>query len=134
MAPLQLNWSLLTWGPGGSNEGLEWLPEYAQGGILRLSQLQNFSSLKQEVVANADGFKKMLQSREPQKEAFPGGLDGKYSEFQKLLILQALRPDKFAQKVKEFLAKELGPEAIQPRTLNLASAYERSSATTPILV
>jgi dynein heavy chain len=55
------------------------------------------------------------------------------SNFQRLLILKALRPDKFVPAVASFVTATLGPQFTEPPPFNLASAFADSSATTPLL-
>jgi dynein heavy chain len=55
------------------------------------------------------------------------------SNFQRLLILRALRPDKFVPAVATFVTSTLGPRFTEPPPFDLASAFADSSATTPLL-
>lgn len=70
---------------------------------------------------------------EPEKAQIPGERDMKYDEFQKLVIIRALRPDRVAFKATTFVANNLGQKFTEPPVLDMAQVLSESSALTPLI-
>lgn len=57
------------------------------------------------------------------------------TSFQKLLVIQAFRPDRLETAMKHFACDILGIKEISPETLNLRKLYSRETiCTEPILI
>lgn len=61
--------------------------------ILILPALPKFASFAREFETNVDGWKRIFDSPEPHKEAFPGRWQDDLDAFQKLLVMRSLRYD-----------------------------------------
>lgn len=67
------------------------------------------------------------------RAAYPEPWQSKLDDFQKMLVLKCLRPDKVTNAMQLYLAKYLGQEFIEPQTAELSAIYSESSPTTPIV-
>ncbi len=54
----------------------------------------NFFLFRDDFVKNIEGWKKIFDSKEPQKELLPQPFNEKFTDFQKMTVVRCLRPDK----------------------------------------
>lgn len=64
---------------------------------------------------------------------FPEPWATKLDDFERLLVLKCLRPDKVINAMQIYLAKYLGQQFIEPQIANLSAVYMASSNTKPIV-
>ena len=58
---------------------------------------------------------KIFDSGEPHHEPLPGEWNDKLDDFQKIIILKCLRPDKITNAMQDYVAKFLGQRFIEPQ-------------------
>ena len=56
-----------------------------------------------------------------------------YSDFQKMLVLRALRLDKLVPTISQFVANDLGQKYIEPPPFDLEGTYQDSTSTSPLV-
>lgn len=64
---------------------------------------------------------------------FPEPWETKLDDFEKLLILKCLRPDKLINAIQIFLTKTIGRQFVEPQVTELSTIYEESLHSTPIV-
>ncbi|XP_028430624.1 dynein heavy chain 1, axonemal isoform X1 [Perca flavescens] len=116
-----------------TNPAVSWLSERAWQDILGLSALDNFSNLAKSFVEHLQGFKRIFDSNQPQREPLPGDWDTKLDSFQKLLVLRCLRADSLVQGLQDFVSAQLGQRFIEPQTSDLSVVFTESSPSTPLI-
>ena len=57
----------------------------------------------------------------------------KLDDFQKMIILKCLRPDKLTNAMQNYLIKYSGKRFIEPQTSELSSIYKESDSSTPLV-
>ena len=72
-------------------------------------------------------------SAQPELE-FPASVANKITPFQKVLLVQTLRPDRLQSAMNLFAAKSLGLKALATSTLNLKRLTQDTSPKEPILI
>ena len=70
-----------------------------------------------------------IQCREP----LPGHWDTDLDDFQKMLALKCVRPDRLTDAMQNYVATHLGQRFIEPQTAELGLVFNDSSATTPLI-
>ncbi|ESO89348.1 hypothetical protein LOTGIDRAFT_210379 [Lottia gigantea] len=111
----------------------EWLTDRSWNDFLTLASLPKFSNFAEDFKNHEDGLKKIFDSAEPHREELPGKWNTELDDFQKMIVLKCLRPDKVTNAMQDFVAKYLGQRFIEPQTADLHLVYKDSSPTTPLI-
>ncbi|XP_078260700.1 dynein axonemal heavy chain 7 [Rhinoraja longicauda] len=132
-----LEWTfLLTGGIGLDNPYLnptEWLPKASWDQFCRLDEMTDFVGLQSGFVGQLDGWKAVYDSMEPHHEMFPSEWEDKLTNFQRMLVIRCLRPDKFIPMGQDFVSASLGRRFIEPPPFDLSSAFTDSNAIAPLI-
>ncbi|XP_032686024.1 dynein heavy chain 7, axonemal-like isoform X4 [Odontomachus brunneus] len=126
---------LLTGGVGLENPYVnptEWLPVKQWDELCRLNSIAGFESIRELFSKNLDEWRKLFDSKEPQKESFPAPYD-KLNSLERMLILRCIRPDKIIPAVQEFVEEQLGAEFVEAPPFDLASSYADSNCCIPLI-
>lgn len=59
--------------------------------------------------------KTIFDSADPHREQLPGKWNETFDDFQKLIVLKGLRPDKITNAMQDYVAKYLGQRFIEPQ-------------------
>jgi dynein heavy chain, axonemal len=126
---------LLTGGVGLDNPNTNpsaWLPTKAWDEMCRLDSLQGFKDIRKKFLSQKDQWKLVYDSTEPHHEKFPGEWND-LKEFQRLLVVRCIRPDKIVPMVQDFVRQNLGQKYIEPPPFDLSKSYGDSNSTSPLI-
>ncbi|XP_025097584.1 dynein heavy chain 1, axonemal-like [Pomacea canaliculata] len=115
------------------NPAPSWLSTRSWNEILTLGALKTFSAFVEDFSNHIDHFKMIFDSQEPHKEDLPGEWNTEFDQFQKMLILKALRLDKVTNAMQEYVAVNLGQRFIEPQSINLGEVFKESSSVMPLI-
>ncbi|KAG5343357.1 DYH7 protein, partial [Acromyrmex heyeri] len=126
---------LLTGGIGLENpyfNPAEWLLVKNWDELCRLDAIKGFEGIRESFSNAIDDWKKIFDSREPQKETFPAPYD-KLSLFERLLILRCIRSDKIISAVQLLVEEQMGPQYVEAPFFDLASSFADSNCSIPLI-
>jgi len=67
------------------------------------------------------------------RATLPGRWNTSLDQFQKILVLRCLRPDKVTNAMQDFVSAQLGQRFIEPQSADLNLVFKDSSPTTPLI-
>ena len=82
---------------------------------------------------DSDAWKKMFDSANPQTDPYPDPWQSKLNNFQKIIILKAIRPDKVVPAVSNWICECMGEQFIIPPVFEIAKGFRDSSVSTPLI-
>ena len=138
-----LEWRYFLAGPLGDAamiprpENFNWIPEKEWGEKYRqlcgMDLLAKMKGIKDAVLNNPEGFRKLYDSQNPHDEPLPSEWDSKLDDFEKMIMLKMLRPDKITNAMQKYIIANLGKEFIDPPTLELKKCFNDSNTKTPLI-
>jgi dynein heavy chain len=131
-------WKFLLTGAAGqekraANPAPSWLTSQAWSEILMLSTLPNFLNFHSDVEVFLDYYKKIFDSPQPHREKLPGKWGTKLNQFQCMLVLRSIRPDKMTSAIQDFVAANLGDKFIEPLASDFSAFFRESSPMAPLI-
>ncbi|KAK4887372.1 hypothetical protein RN001_003643 [Aquatica leii] len=115
------------------NPAPEWLSTKAWNEILAMENLPVFQGYPDTFPSTLSYYKRIFESAEPHKEELPALIESKLSNFQKMFILKALRPDKVTNGMQDFITNHLGRRFVEPQATDLSAMFKESSPITPLI-
>ncbi|XP_017758914.1 PREDICTED: dynein heavy chain 1, axonemal-like, partial [Eufriesea mexicana] len=116
-----------------SNPAPKWITPRCWREIQALENLPKFEKFVEFFTQSVTQFKSVFDAQEAHLAPYPEPWESKLDDFQKMLVLKCLRPDKVTNAMQLYLAKYLGQEFVEPQTTELSAIYNESSPTTPIV-
>jgi dynein heavy chain len=98
--------------------------------IFRMSDLSSFKGLVENF--RVEDWKNVLEDLNPYEAKFPAEWVH-LNDFQKLLMVRALRNEKIVPSIQSFVKIKLGQKFIESPTFDLSGSYEDSSNKTPLI-
>lgn len=136
-----VEWRFLLTGPQGTittpPNPTTWLNDNAwktmYEEIHAVDGLPAFKGFEKFFITHIDEFKSLFDASNAHEIPLPGNWNDKLNEFQKMIVLKAIRPDKLVDCVQEWITLKVGRKFIIPPTFDLAAIYKDSSVTTPLI-
>ena len=127
---------LLTGGIGLENphaNPCKWLPAKSWDEIVRLDDVQKFKGIRSKFRAQAKAWEEYYDSVEPQNAPLPQEWNTKLNQFQKMIVLRCIRPDKVNPGVQDFVSANINKKFIEPPPFNLPQAFADSHSCAPLI-
>ncbi|KAK6177269.1 hypothetical protein SNE40_015399 [Patella caerulea] len=116
-----------------ANPASLWLTDKSWDEICRMSDLKCFKKFRDHFIKNVDKWKDFYNSREPHKTELPDPWQFDLNEFQRMIVLRCIRPDKIVPAITDFVMEKLGKKFVEPPPFDLAKSYADSSQCTPLI-
>lgn len=116
------------------NPDPSWISEKIWTKILQLKQLHGFSNGFIETFhEHMSTWRQIYDDLKPEEIPMPGIWDSKLTTFEKLLVVNALRPDKFVNTVSMFIERQMGKTFVSPPPFDIGKSFEDSNCLTPLI-
>lgn len=110
----------------------DWRNFYSQ--LHGMSKLHpNFEGFEEFFMKNHDQFKKLYESPKNEVTPLPAHWKEKLTEFQKLLVIKAIRNDKLINSIINYVDISIGKEFTEPPTFDLNASFKETNYTIPLL-
>lgn len=109
-----------------SNPAPEWLSDSCWGAAVGLSSLGAFQTLAQDITMRTKPWQKWCDLETPENEKLPLDYKNK-SEFQKLLVIRALRPDRMVNALTQFISSQIGEKFTEDVVFTIQQTYDEST-------
>ncbi|CAH8605767.1 unnamed protein product [Dicrocoelium dendriticum] len=110
-----------------------WLSEQCWDNLTELDKLANFHGLITSFEQYPRDWNVWFTAAEPENTALPGEWDNTTNEFQRMLIIRSLRPDRVSFCATSFITSNLGNRFVEPPVLDMKQVVEDSNARTPLI-
>ena len=124
----------LTRGPkveGVENPVTEWVSSSVWASVQALVQLEDFSTLADDLVGSAKRWREWMELERPELEPPPGDWK-KLSDFHRLLLFRVLRPDRLTNAMVAFVKSVIGEKYTKPVPFDLEAAFSDTAPGVPI--
>ncbi|EDO37961.1 predicted protein [Nematostella vectensis] len=115
------------------NPDPSWLSDRSWDEICRMCDLSGFKDFRKSFSNTTHEWRKIYDSKEPHRAPLPSPWSEQLTDFQKMIVIRCLRPDKVVPLVTNFVEDKLGKKFIQPPPFDLAKSYVDSNACAPLL-
>jgi dynein heavy chain len=109
----------------------EWLDDSAWLTCHALKEFEVFEKLPEDMVGSAKRFREWFELERPEEVGLPGDWK-KLPEFEKLLLIRALRTDRMSEALSAFVRQVMGPKYVTSQPFNLVKSYKDVSPQTPV--
>ncbi|XP_063405511.1 dynein axonemal heavy chain 12-like isoform X3 [Mytilus trossulus] len=116
-----------------ANPAPTWLTDKSWDELCRLAELKKYKKLREHFMKNLDSWNKYYNYREPHNEELPAPFQTELNEFQRMLILRSIRPDKIIPAITNFVMEKLGKKFVEPPPFDLAKSYADSNCCAPLI-
>ncbi|XP_034826235.1 dynein axonemal heavy chain 7 [Maniola hyperantus] len=112
---------------------VDWIPDKGWDEICRLNDLPAYKGFKDSFINVTDNWKEFYDDIEPHRRNIPGGWEDKVTQFQKLLFVRVLRPDKLTFAISDFVEKQMGIKYITPPPFDIGKSFGDSNCLAPLI-
>jgi dynein heavy chain len=117
--------------PGNMGPLFEWMPASIWPRIKALEGLKRFAGLGDAMQSESDEWQKFFDSETPETTKIPGEYQKTLSNFDRLIVLRALRPDRVTTALKHWIEEMMGKEYVFQKPFDMPATYEETSNQTP---
>ncbi|KPJ06858.1 Dynein heavy chain 2, axonemal [Papilio machaon] len=110
-----------------------WIPDECWDNITELDKIAGFHGIIDSFETMSKEWRDWYLTPEPETQPLIGEWNEICSEFQRMLVVRALRADRVGACAAAFVLRALGPRYIEPPVLHIRAAWEESSWKTSLL-
>uniref|UniRef100_A0A0X3PBI3 Dynein heavy chain 2 n=1 Tax=Schistocephalus solidus TaxID=70667 RepID=A0A0X3PBI3_SCHSO len=115
------------------NPASSWLTDMAWDNITELNKLPNYRGLVTSFEQYPKDWNIWYTADEPENAKLPGEWEGSTNEFQRMLIVRSLRPDRVSFCATTFIINNMGTRFVEPPVLDMRQVVDDSSVRTPLI-
>ncbi|NXE69982.1 DYH17 protein, partial [Calcarius ornatus] len=129
--PAELDFLLRFPSKTGVTSPVDFLQNQNWGAVKALSEMEEFTSLENDIESSAKRWKRFVEMEAPENEVLPMDWKNK-TALQKLCVLRCLRPDRMTYAIRKFVEEKMGSKYVKGRSTDLSEVYKESSPSSPL--
>jgi len=110
-----------------------WITDVCWSDVVLLNKLPTFKGFLASFIDHLDDFKTYFEDSKPNLLPVPGGWHDKLSDFQRMMALKVVRPDRVIESIQEFVEKKLDKNFVTPPRFDLSRSFKDSNNVTPLV-
>lgn len=110
----------------------DWINDIAWLNLNRLSQLDEFKNILQQIVSDGKSWKTWAFKNQPENDVFPSGYS-RLNEFKKLLLIRSCFPDRIYSQSVNYISWSMGKHFASSNILSYDILLSDSRSLTPIV-
>ena len=118
--------------PGNMGPLHEWLPVSIWPRIKALEGLKRFSGLGDAMQSESDEWQRWFDSEMPEVTKFPGEYQKTLSQFDRMIVLRAMRPDRVTTALKHWIEAVMGKDYVFQKPFDMPATFLETSNQTPV--
>lgn len=111
---------------------VEWMQETTWQKLKALESIPKLENLGMTLQGDNEEWRAWFNLERPEMAPLPSEDFEDISDFHRMLILRAMRPDRVTTALASFVGKQLGAEFVEQKPFDMDGTYQESSASTPI--
>uniref|UniRef100_A0A2S2QQU5 Dynein heavy chain 7, axonemal n=1 Tax=Sipha flava TaxID=143950 RepID=A0A2S2QQU5_9HEMI len=115
------------------NPASNWLQDKNWDELCRLDELNTFKGIKNDFIQKVNDWKEYYDQADQEDSTFPNPWYDKLSDFQRILVVRTIRPDKVIPIIIKLIESELGENFIQPPPFDIQKSYNDSYCLNPLI-
>jgi dynein heavy chain len=115
------------------NPASSWLVDKSWDEICRCNDMPKFKGFREHFEKNLDQWKEFYDNKEPHLAQLPDPYNEKLNQFQKMILIRCICPDKITLAVTEYVKRNLGQKFIEPPPFDLSKSYADSKNFIPLV-
>ena len=110
----------------------KWMSETQWVALQGLETTLSFKGLSRDMEKLGEEWQEWATHELAETEPLPGDWNTKLSDFQKLMLVRALRPDRVTGALSQFVERIMGPDYVNQEAFDAAKMIEETGPSTPI--
>mmetsp|Transcript_28811 Transcript_28811/g.26043 ORF Transcript_28811/g.26043 Transcript_28811/m.26043 type:complete len:140 (+) Transcript_28811:802-1221(+) len=98
-----------------------------------MDEIDAFKGILDHLMKKPDDFKPIYDAVEAHEEPLPEPWNSKLDEFEKLIVLKAIRADKLIPAIQNWVTLKMGQKFVEPPTFDIAQCFGDATVTTPLI-
>ncbi|VVC38423.1 Dynein heavy chain, coiled coil stalk,P-loop containing nucleoside triphosphate hydrolase,Dynein heavy [Cinara cedri] len=111
----------------------DWLLDKSWDEMCRLNELKTYHGIKDDFIREINDWKKYYDLNNHENSKFPSPWHDKLSDFQRILVVRVIRPDKVIPVILKLIKTELGERFINPPPFDIKKSYNDSFCLSPLI-
>jgi len=118
--------------PPLTDEVSQWMSEAQWVCLQGLEEMPAFKGIARDMEKKAEDWMNWGVHELAETQPLPGEWNTKLTDFQKILLIRSVRPDRITAALSQFVEKVMGPQYTNQEAFDAAKMYEESGPSTPI--
>ena len=117
--------------PGNMGPLHEWLPPNIWPRVKGLEGMKKFNNLGDNMQSESDDWQIWFDSEKPEVTKIPGDYQKSLNDYDRLILLRALRPDRVTTALKSWITTEMGSDFVNQPPFDMEACYAETSNQIP---